>query len=86
MQQSTETTGMNESGEISTAGTSTNVPSDEYLVAPARRLERDRVSKHRAGRTKALPKKQKARNKARAIRENRQAAMDAKALRKALGE
>ena len=52
-------------------------------VAPSRRLQRaDSPSKHAAGRTKPLSKKDKARKRGKAIRENRARAMDQAELRR----
>jgi hypothetical protein len=66
----TETTGMNE-------------PLSDEQVAASRRLQRaEPVSKHAAGRQKALSPKEKARRKAKAIRETRAQAMDQAALRR----
>lgn len=74
---------MNEPDTLDTSTKGMNNPIDGLVIRP-HTVERARVSKHAAGRTKAFDKKTKARRKRRALKITRDAALDASALRKAL--
>ena len=58
-------------------------PGDALAFRP-QTVERDRVSKHAAGRVKPLDKKTKKRRKRQALKVTMDAALDASALRKAI--